>query len=713
MAANIQDMVEQLGRAAMAADPADLPGLADIHAQLEVLAQAATGEPSRFGGERLPQAVQDMKALTERLILRETDDAAKAITRLHGAVTELQQLVDGAGTTHPEAAPSATTSLPDANAAGAPVGSPAGSTISEEDAPLVAEFISEANGHIESSEAELLKLDAHPDDTDAINAVFRGFHTIKGVAGFLNLQQIGALAHAAENLLDLARKGQLEITGTTLDLVLESSDVMKRMLAALDHAVKNHAAIPQESGLDQLVARLHAAARGQSMPAPVTPATPASAAAAPTAIAASAPALPAVARPEASAAGATDTPARTHTDAGDATVKVATDRLDKLINAVGELVIAHAMAGQDITRIAASDQRFLRNMTHLGKITRELQDLSMAMRMVPIQGVFQKMTRLVRDLGRKAGKNIELHLQGGETELDRNVVEAISDPLVHMVRNAADHGIEDAADRLKAGKPAAGRIELKVRHQAGHIVIEITDDGKGLNKAKILRKARDAGIVREGQELSEQDIFRLIFHAGLSTAEKLTDVSGRGVGMDVVRKNVEALRGQIDIASVEGRGSTFTIRLPLTLAVIDGLIVKVGTERFIIPITSIEQSLRPRGEQLSTIQGRGEMCLVRDRLLPVVRLHRLFHIPPTQEDPAQALFVIVHDNQRRCCLLVDELLGQQQVVIKSLGRTLGQVPGTSGGAIMGDGCVSLILDIPGIIELTTQAESHLTDGDTR
>jgi two-component system chemotaxis sensor kinase CheA len=268
-----------------------------------------------------------------------------------------------------------------------------------------------------------------------------------------------------------------------------------------------------------------------------------------------------------------------------------------------------------------------------------------------------------------------------------------------MVRNACDHGIEMPDVRVQNGKPRTGKLELKAYHQAGNIVIEITDDGRGLNKERIVRKALAAGVVAEGQELSEQEIFKLIFHAGLSTAEKITDVSGRGVGMDVVKRNVEALRGRIDITSVEGKGSTFSIRLPLTLAVIDGLVVKVGPERYILPITSIEQSIQPKSDQISTIQNRGEMCMVRDTLLPLFRLHRLFNVTPVTEDPTKALLVIVQDNDRRCCLLVDALLGQQQVVIKSLGESLGSIPGVSGGAILGDGNVSMILDVPGLIDL--------------
>jgi two-component system chemotaxis sensor kinase CheA len=270
-----------------------------------------------------------------------------------------------------------------------------------------------------------------------------------------------------------------------------------------------------------------------------------------------------------------------------------------------------------------------------------------------------------------------------------------------MVRNALDHGLEMPDVRVQAGKPACGRLELKAYHRGGNIVVEVIDDGRGLNKQRILQKAIQADIVRDGQELSEQDIFRLIFHAGLSTAEKITDVSGRGVGMDVVRRNVEALRGRIDISSVEGKGSTFTIRLPLTLAVIDGLVVKVGQERYIIPITGIEQSIRPTAEQISTIQARGEICRIRDGVLPLFRLHKLFNVPPNHEDPAQAIVIIVQDGDRRCALLVDELVGQQQVVIKSLDDSLGVIPGITGGAILGDGSVSLILDVPGLLDLGT------------
>jgi two-component system chemotaxis sensor kinase CheA len=268
-----------------------------------------------------------------------------------------------------------------------------------------------------------------------------------------------------------------------------------------------------------------------------------------------------------------------------------------------------------------------------------------------------------------------------------------------MVRNSVDHGIESLQQRAEAGKNPIGQVELRAFHQAGNIVIEIEDDGKGLDRERILKKAIDNGIVESGQDLSDEQVFKLIFHAGLSTAQKITSISGRGVGMDVVRKNIESLRGKIDISSIKGKGTIFTIRLPLTLAIIDGQIVKVGDDRYIIPINSIVQTHRPQANQLSSVQNRGEMVTMRGRLLPLVRLYNLFSTVPTTEDPTESLLVIVEEDGKKCCLLVDELLGQQQVVIKSLGEGLGKVKGVSGGAIMGDGKVSLILDIPGLMEV--------------
>lgn len=360
------------------------------------------------------------------------------------------------------------------------------------------------------------------------------------------------------------------------------------------------------------------------------------------------------------------------------------------------------MVAEQVNSVESFGHELVRKVGHQGKIVRELQDLSMSMRMVPVQGVFQKMSRLARDVMKKAGKQVDFVTTGEETELDRTVVDKIADPLVHMVRNAIDHGVEPPEDRAKVGKNPTGHVELRAFHQAGNIVIELEDDGKGLDKDRILKKAAEQGLIEPGQELSDDEAFKLIFHPGLSTAEKITAVSGRGVGMDVVKKNIEALRGRVDITSARGKGSTFSIRLPLTLAVIDGQVVRIGDARYIIPINAIVRSLRPTREQISTVQSRGEMVLERGELIPMVRLYNLLHVVPSTEEPTEALIVVVEEDGKKCCLMVDDLLAQQQVVIKSLGEALGRVPGVSGGAIMGDGRVTLILDIPGLVKLAQQ-----------
>ena len=369
---------------------------------------------------------------------------------------------------------------------------------------------------------------------------------------------------------------------------------------------------------------------------------------------------------------------------------------------VGEMVISQSMVLQDAAASLPPEHELVQKISHQGKLVRELQELSMMMRMVPIQGVFQKMARLVRDLCQKSGKKVNFTTEGEETELDRIVVDQIADPLVHMIRNSVDHGIESDADRTSAGKDAEGCIKLRAFHQAGNIVIEIEDDGKGLDRDKILKKAIENGIVAEGQEMSDQDVYKLVFHAGLSTAAKVTEVSGRGVGMDVVKKNIESLRGKVDIDSRPGAGSVFTIRLPLTMAIIEGQIVRVGDSKYIVPIVSIESCLRPDAKQISTVQGRGEMAMVQNELVSIVRLYKLFGNKPKSEVPWEASLVVVEEDGKKGALMVDELLGQQQVVIKNLGEGIGSIKGIAGGAIMGDGKISLIVDVPGLLGIASE-----------
>jgi len=328
----------------------------------------------------------------------------------------------------------------------------------------------------------------------------------------------------------------------------------------------------------------------------------------------------------------------------------------------------------------------------LSRITTEVQKTAMSMRMVPVAGLFQKMARLVRDLCRKSGKQAELITCGEDTELDRNIVEELADPLMHMVRNAMDHGVEPPQERVAAGKPACARVELRAMHRAGHIQIEIVDDGRGMNRNVILAKAVERGVVPAGAVLSDAEVYNLIFEPGFSTAEKVTDISGRGVGMDVVKKQIQKLRGRTEIHTTQGKGTEFQLKLPLTLAIIDGLVVGVGKERYIVPIFAVKELLRPTEGMVGTVEGR-EIALVRDKVLPVVRLFKRFGVTPRTEDPLDSLLILTESHGVDYCLLVDALVGKQEVVIKSLGDTMKNLAGVAGGAILGDGRIALIVDV--------------------
>jgi two-component system chemotaxis sensor kinase CheA len=349
--------------------------------------------------------------------------------------------------------------------------------------------------------------------------------------------------------------------------------------------------------------------------------------------------------------------------------------------------------------VGLQSEQLTRNFAQLTRITRDLQRVSMSLRMVPIRGMFQKMNRVVRDLSVKAGKQVQLQTEGEETELDRTIVEELNDPLVHMIRNSMDHGIEKPDVRVAHGKPPQGKLFLRAFHEGANIVVEVQDDGAGLNKERILAKAIDKGVIKADEQLSDKEVFDLIFAPGFSTAEKVTDLSGRGVGMDVVRRNVEKLRGKITIASTAGQGTTFTIYLPLTLAIIDGFIVGVGQERFILPTYSVRESFRPTPQMLSSVHERCEMVNVRGRLSPLLRLYDYFGVEARATNPTEGILLLVeYDGQDRC-LLVDELLGKQEVVIKSLGDTFKQSQAISGAAILGDGRVGLILDVSTLVKM--------------
>ncbi|MEQ1911257.1 MAG: chemotaxis protein CheA, partial [Vicinamibacterales bacterium] len=390
--------------------------------------------------------------------------------------------------------------------------------------------------------------------------------------------------------------------------------------------------------------------------------------------------------------------------AADGSVKVDTRKLDGLVDMVGELMILQSLIQESPSLAGLGDERLTRNLAQLRRITTDLQRGAMSMRMVPIRQTFQKMSRLVRDLSRTSGKQVELILHGEDTELDRRVVEDISDPLMHMVRNSVDHGIEPAETRLAAGKRETGRLWLRAFHQGGSIVIEMTDDGAGLNTGKILEKAIAQGLAPAGEALTEASIHQLIFEPGFSTAEKVTAISGRGVGMDVVRRNVESLRGRIDISSTAGAGTTFSIKLPLTLAILDGLLIASGQDRFVIPTFAVRESLRPLRSAVHTVQGAPRLVHVRDRLVPLVWLTDLCTPGAARVDPSEATVVVIEDNARLIGLVVDRLVGKQEVVVKSLGDTFAGVRGVTGGAILGDGRIGLILDAHGIVTIFDEWE---------
>jgi len=624
------------------------------------------------------------------------------------------------------------------------------------DMDLLREYVVESMDHMAAAEASLLTLEANPEESEEINVVFRGFHTIKGTSGFLGLDLIQHVAHLAENLLDRARDGEITLTGGYADLALRSSDALKHMISGLQNLSPGDR-LPVPEGIGRLLADLADPSAGAAEVGPVAPAAiaepprPAQAVSAARVVEA-----PAAAPQDGSRVGdlivaegaasrqAVETAAAVAADRGlplgealvdqgvvspaqvsaalraqapappppapstgaphggapaEGTVRVATGRLDSLINMVGELVIAHSMVAQDPDVVDGTRTRLARSVAHTGKILRELQDLSMSLRMVPLKATFQKMTRLVRDVARKSGKQVQFVIDGEETEIDRNMVEVLNDPLVHLIRNAVDHGVETPQERLAAGKPETGVVHLSACHSAGNVVISLRDDGKGLDREKIIAKALERDLIDPSRELSDSEVYNIIFLPGFSTAEKVTDVSGRGVGTDVVRKSIEALRGRIEVTSELHRGTTFTLRLPLTMAITDAMLLKVGDERYLLPTASIEQSFRPTEGSVHTIAGRGEMVSIRGELLPIFRLHRLFGIEDALTDPYNSLLIAIEVEGKRCVLMVDDLLGQQQVVVKSLGDAMADVSGVAGGAILGDGRVGLILDTAGILRV--------------
>lgn len=580
----------------------------------------------------------------------------------------------------------------------------------KQDEFLIREFVSNAMEHLENADQMLLALEKNATDKGALDSLFRSFHTVKGMASFLELDDITVLAHEVENLFEKAREGLIQTSGYTVDLLFLCNDTLKSMVQNFHAAIEADIDPTINEGVLGLIQSLRKAYRQSGTTSSASLAPPASGSPESDAKVVSETPVPdrgsatVVTLPPASGTS-DDSPLSDQkmTDTGSTVskildvVKVESSTLDNLIDFIGELVIVESMIARDPEITALASQRILRNMAQFGKITRELQEVSLAMRTMPLTSTFQKMARLVRDLSRKQKKKIDFVMTGDDTELDRLLVEKIGDPLIHMVRNAVDHGIEpDTSSRIKAGKPPVARIKLAAFHKGGNIVIEMTDDGRGIKRETILAKARAQNLITADAVLSDREILHLIFHAGFSTAAQVSDVSGRGVGMDVVKRNIEELRGRIEIESEEGQGTRFSLVLPLTLAIIDGMTVTAGNERYIIPILAVMESVNASDLKIESVVGQGQILRLRNKIIPYVRLRDIFRIDAPESELA-GIVIIVQDMGEAVALHVDQLLGQQQIVIKSLGEFLQKVPGVSGGAIMPDGSVGLILDVPSVV----------------
>jgi len=729
----------------------DLPALAGIHEDFIQLGKRV-GDNSSLTS----LAIKACADLVEKIVLSDVDDKSEALTTLNNSVASLQLLLrdkrdesevqfpdelginktEGGKTVPKDLSSTAEESFNKVEAAPAATESDDSGesyviNLSEADTDLIADFINEAREHCSNAEQMLMDLETGEDKDDKINAIFRSFHTIKGAAGFLDLTPIMHVAHECETLLDLGRKGTVSIEGSVADIVFDSIDTLRQLLKGTEEALssgspfdgrvvvssvlatlrkilKNPEDIPPEvTGNrigDRLIdagivsqSRIDIALENKEDPDEKLGETLVKQKVVPAKAVAQVLRQQQKSKQEKVVGGG----------AVREMVKIDTERLDRLVDTIGELVIAESMVGQDEEILSRVSHKVSRNIAHLNKITRELQEMGMAMRLLPVKGTFQKLARAVRDLTRKSGKKVDLILSGEDTEVDRSIIELIGDPLMHMIRNALDHGIEKPPDRVKAGKPETGKVTLKAYHKGGKVHFDIEDDGRGLDKDKILAKAIEKNLVEPGKELSDQEIYKLIFQPGFSTAAKVTDISGRGVGMDVVKKNIDAMRGYLDIESKLGKGTKFSMKLPLTLAIIEGMLVSISDEKYIIPTLSVIESLSLKSEMISTIAGRDELINLRGEMLPLLRTKRIFGLDNGEKESAENTVVVVEDGGRKVGLVVDKLLGQRQTVIKSLGSTFAKQKWISGGAILSDGNIGLIIDIGGVLQLSEMAAGEL------
>ncbi len=587
-----------------------------------------------------------------------------------------------------------------------------GPAIDSEMVEILESFIAETREIFEKFGQDLITLEQGATDPDLLNAIFRAVHTVKGTSSFLGLEQMTQLAHSVEDVLNKLRRGELQASSVKMDVLFDAYDCMKELLAQIESRNIRHV------DLDPILSRLQAISQGgsalalQAPPGAVQEPPPpkVDGVAAATRPAGSPEAVPV--QPTGQPAGGLSITGAHPPDTGarmsvGTTIRVDVLRLDSLMNLVGELVlgrnrlmqIAHQLSQED--EGTPSSRALTETSSQIDFITTELQMSVMKTRMVPIAKVFNKLPRLVRDLRKETGKDLELILAGEETELDRSIIEELNDPLVHLLRNAGDHGIESPADRRAAGKPEQGTITVRAEHEGNHIVISVGDDGRGMDPEKLKAKAIEKGTLTEAHanEMSRADAFNLIFAPGFSTAARVTNVSGRGVGMDVVRTNISKLKGTIEIESEHGKGSKVIVKVPLTLAIIQALLVEVANEVFSIPIETVLEVVRIEPKDITTVGGR-EVFRLRNSVLPLARLDRVMGMSANGSRQGEWIYIVVVGlAQRRLGIVVDSMLGQKEVVIKSLGGYLGTIPGIAGSTILGDGRVIMILDVGEMMKL--------------
>ena len=551
-----------------------------------------------------------------------------------------------------------------------------------------ARFVEEADDILEMSEGYLLSLikDVYKKDT-IVPELFRQIHSFKGNCGFMGLSDMERISHTIETVLN---KSSDELDENRLQrivkVVLETLDVLRAAVVDLSRGGDGRIPRSEEicSNISNIENEKEAGASNATESASATGGQ--------------------ASRNESTRAS----PTKGSNRVVRRDIRVDLEKLDNLINLVGELVIAQSMVTNNPEVRMLDLESFERSAGHLDRIVRDLQDVAMSVRMIPISGTFRKMIRLVHDLSRKFDKKVSLELLGEETEIDKTVSELIADPLVHIIRNAVDHGLETTRERIDSGKSEVGVIRLEARHEGGEIWVLIQDDGRGLSRKKLLEKGIEKGLVTDdGSGMSDEQVYRLLFEPGFSTAKEVTDVSGRGVGMDVVKRNIEKLKGQIDIQTTQGKGTSFILKIPLTLAIIEGMLVRVGKAKYTIPMLSIRGCIRAEEGTITTPMNDHEVIRIREQLLPIIRLYSLHHVVPDSKELTDGAMVLVEDRKSTVAVFVDEILGQHQTVIKGLSNYMGDVRSVSGCTIMGDGDVSLILDPSGVVSMAKLARKNL------